>query len=84
MTPAELAAFNSASWVQMAIVPAALNVVWVAIYYLLVRLLGSCCACWAPVLPFFGRDGWMSCWPPVACLFRVCLLGPAQPALLAT
>ncbi|EFN52360.1 hypothetical protein CHLNCDRAFT_138776 [Chlorella variabilis] len=36
MTPAELAAFNSASWVQMAIVPAALNVVWVAIYYLLI------------------------------------------------
>jgi hypothetical protein len=34
-----LAAWNSCSWAQMALLPAALNIVWVAVYYLLIFVL---------------------------------------------
>lgn len=36
MSPAQLADWNSASWVQMAVLPAALNLAWVAVYYLII------------------------------------------------
>jgi hypothetical protein len=36
-----LAAWNSCSWAQMALLPAALNIVWVAVYYLLVGGAGA-------------------------------------------
>lgn len=42
MSPEQLAAYNSASFFDMAIMPALLNVVWVAVYYL-VRA-PRCCA----------------------------------------
>lgn len=39
MSADQLAAYNSASWFDMAIVPAALNLVWVVSYYLIIFVL---------------------------------------------
>ncbi|KAL4422696.1 hypothetical protein ABPG75_008893 [Micractinium tetrahymenae] len=39
MSPEQLAEWNSASWPQMALLPAALNLAWVTVYYLVVFVL---------------------------------------------
>ena len=37
MSAKQLAEFNTASWFDMAVRPGLLNIVWVALYYVLVR-----------------------------------------------
>lgn len=39
MSPEQLAEWNSASWPQMALLPAALNLAWVSVYYLVIFVL---------------------------------------------